>query len=412
MAGKKVTAARQVDMAEPGSYSAAPNLLLKVKPTGARSWVFRYQSNGKVVEIGLGKAGTKERGLAEARELAERMRAAVRNGIDPKTVLKPKHDAAALTFKHFAVAYIAHLRATPRHGKPRNEKAVDQWPSTFSKWVYEFKPVGASVGFGDKRPGEITFGDVKAVLTQRGLAALAETQKRVKQRIGVILEEAAKEEGEPHRYNPAHAFKLETRKASSVKHHASAPPEEIPAIMAELRKSDSTSARLLRWSILTACRSGEARGALWAEIDGEVWDIPGERMKAGERHRVPLCAEALEILETMREKRLRDHPRIFPGERGGLLSDVAVSKVLKRVRPGVTAHGMRASFRQWGAKQRGMSREALELALAHTNPNKVEGAYQYDDLFDLRKDIMKVWGNYCGVLPEGDNVVPMFSASA
>lgn len=411
MAGKKITAARQVDTAEAGSYSAAPNLLLKVKPTGARSWVFRYQSNSKVVEIGLGKAGTKERGLGEARDIAEKMRAAVRNGTDPKTVLKPKHDAAALTFKHFAEGYIEQLRVTLLHGKARNVKAVDQWPSTFKKWVYDHKAVGASVGFGDKRPGEITYGDVKAVLTQRGLAALAETQKRVKQRIGVILEDAAKEEGEPHRYNPAHAFKLETRKASSVKHHASAPPEEIPAIMAELRKSVSTSARLLRWSILTACRSGEARGALWAEIDGDVWDIPGDRMKAGERHRVPLCGEALEILDAMRAKRVNDHPRIFPGERGGLLSDVAVAKVLKRVKPGVTAHGMRASFRQWGAKQRGMSREALELALAHTNPNKVEGAYQYDDLFDLRNEIMKVWGGYCGGNPEGDNVIQFAAAS-
>lgn len=83
MAGKSVTQARQVDSFGPGSYSAAPNLILRVKPTGARSWVFRYQSNGKVKELGVGKAGEKERGLAEARTLAEKMRAAVRDGSDP-----------------------------------------------------------------------------------------------------------------------------------------------------------------------------------------------------------------------------------------------------------------------------------------------------------------------------------------
>ena len=218
----KRTAARQIDTAEAGSYSAAANLILRVKPTGSRSWVFRYTSNGKAVEIGLGKAGTKERGLAEARELAERMQAALRNGVDPKTILKPKHDASALTFRHYANSYIKQLRATPRHGKPRNVKAVDQWAATLTKWAFDYKAVGASAGFGDKRPVEITYGDVKALLTQRSLAALAETQKRMKQRIGVILAEAAKEEGEPHRYNPATAFKLETRKPDSIRRHAAA----------------------------------------------------------------------------------------------------------------------------------------------------------------------------------------------
>src|SRR3954468_8267047 len=99
MAGFNVTKALQVDSVGLGAYSAAPNLILRVKPSGARSWIFRYQSGGKVAEVGLGKAGTKERGLGEARDLAEKMRAAVRNGVDPRTVLRPKHDPSALTFR-------------------------------------------------------------------------------------------------------------------------------------------------------------------------------------------------------------------------------------------------------------------------------------------------------------------------
>lgn len=409
MAVSKITKAVQVDSVGAGSYSAAPNLILRVKPTGARSWVFRYQSGGKVAEVGLGKAGTKERGLGEARELAEKMRAAVRNGIDPKTVLKPKHDPAAMTFKAYAEHYIEQLRATPRNGKARNAKAVEQWPSTLAKWVYPH--------IGDKRPAEVTYRDVQSVLTRKGLAELPETQKRVRQRIKVILDEAAKEENEPHRYNPALSFKLERRAHDSVKHHAAAPWQEVPAIMAKLRDKDSTSALLLRFSILTAARSGEARGALWGEIDldSATWTLPKERMKAGRLHRVPLCPEAVEILKVMAE---RKHPKapgkVFPGALGGLISDVAVAKTLKLAARDagldahVTAHGFRSSFRQWGAEATSFSPEALELALAHTPKDKVQLAYQRSDLFDPRKIIMKAWGEF---LAGKSNVVELVPAN-
>lgn len=395
MAGKKGLTALQVDKLGPGSYTDEANLILRVKPTGARSWVFRYQSGGKIAEIGLGKAGKNERGLAEARELAAQMRAAVRNGVDPKTVLKPKHDPAAMTFKVYAGHYIDYLRATPRNGKTRNDKAVEQWPSTLEKWVYPH--------IGDKRPADITYRDVQAVLTQKGkagakgLADLPETQKRVRQRIKVILDEAAKEENEPHRYNPALSFKLESRPHDSVKHHAAAPWQDVPTIMASLRKKASTSALLLRFSILTAARSGEARGALWSEIDldAATWTLPKERMKAGRLHRVPLCEEAIAILKVMAErKHVKSPERVFPGAQGGLISDVAINKTLHAAAAGVTAHGFRSSFRQWVAEATSFSPEAAELALAHTPKDKVQAAYQRSDLFDARKIIMKAWGDF------------------
>lgn len=403
MAGLKITKALQVDSVGAGSYSAAPNLILRVKPTGARSWVFRYQSGGKVAEVGLGKAGTKERGLGEARELAEKMRAAVRNGADPKTVLKPKHDPAAMTFKIYAEHYIGHLRGTARNGKTRNSKAVEQWPSTLAKWVYPH--------IGDKRPAEITYRDIQSVLTRKGLAELPETQKRVRQRIKVILDEASKEENEPHRYNPALSFKLDRRAHDSIKHHAAADWRDIPGIMAKLREKDTTSALLLRFSILTAARSGEARGAMWAEIDLEAaaWVIPADRMKARRLHRVPLCPEAVVILKTMAERKHAKAPgRVFPGAQGGLISDVAVAKTLKLAARDagldahMTAHGFRSSFRQWGAEATSYSPEGLELALAHTPKDKVQAAYQRSDLFDSRKIIMKAWADY---LSGKDNVI-------
>ncbi|MCY4120535.1 MAG: tyrosine-type recombinase/integrase, partial [Acidobacteria bacterium] len=58
----------------------------------------------------------------------------------------------------------------------------------------------------------------------------------------------------------------------------------------------------LRFIILTAVRSGEARGATWSEIDLQAaeWRIPAERMKAGREHRVPLSPAAMDTLERAR----------------------------------------------------------------------------------------------------------------
>lgn len=397
LANYKITKAVQVDSVGPGSYSVAPNLILRVKPTGARSWVFRYQSNGQIAEIGLGKAGLKERGLGEARELAEKMRAAIRAGSDPRAILRPKHDPSALTFKAYSEHYIQHLRNTARSGTARNSKAVEQWASTLSKWAYPY--------IGEKRPSEITYRDLQTLITQNGLAALPETQKRVRQRLKVILDEAAKEEGEPQRYNPALSVKLDRRPFESIKHHPAASWHDVPAIMAELRKKDTTSALLLRFSILTAARSGEARGAVWSEIDltSKTWAVPAERMKARRAHRVPLNDEAIAVLNIMADrKHPRSGERIFPGAQGGLLSDVAVNKTLAIAVSGagiadhVTAHGFRSSFRQWIAEATNFSPEAAELALAHTPKDKVQAAYQRSDLFETRVTIMASWCEFVG----------------
>jgi len=308
-----------------------------------------------------------------------------------------------MTFKACAEHYIEFLRNTARNGKARNSKAVEQWPSTLAKWVYPH--------IGDKRPTEVTYRDIQTVLTRKALADLPETQKRVRQRIKVVLDEAAKEENEPHRYNPALSFKLERRSHDSVNHHAAAPWSAVPAIMSKLRSKNSTSAMLLRFSILTAARSGEARGALWPEIDLEAatWTIPAERMKARRLHRVPLNEEALAILKAMAErKHLRAMQRVFPGAQGGLISDVAVNKALALAAKDagldghVTAHGFRSSFRQWIAESTNFSPEAAELALAHTPKDKIQAAYQRSDLFDNRKIIMKAWADF---ITGTDNVV-------
>jgi integrase len=125
-------------------------------------------------------------------------------------------------------------------------------------------------------------------------------------------------------------------------------------------------------------------------------------MKAGREHRVPLSSEALAVLKVMTSRKLPNNDRVFPGAQGGLISDVAINKTLHAIAAGVTAHGFRSSFRQWGAEATKFMPEALELALAHTNPNKVEASYQRSDLFDIRNIIMKSWAEYCD---ENDKII-------
>ncbi|HEY0011507.1 MAG TPA: integrase arm-type DNA-binding domain-containing protein [Allosphingosinicella sp.] len=367
---------------KPGLYADGSNLYLRLTETGAKSWIFRYSANGKVRQLGLGSYPA--RSLKAAREVAADMRAALASGDDPATILKPKHDPAAMTFRLYAADFIEAKRREFSNGKH-----AAQWPSTLERYVYAH--------IGDLKPSEVTYRHIEKIMCQPDLAGKRETLSRVRQRVQVILEYAAHREGEPHRYNPALSFKLPKRKPTDVRHHAHAPWQEVPAIMAALRLKRATTAMLLRFSILTAARSMEARGALWQEIDLDqaVWLIPAERMKARRPHRVPLSEEAVALLTIMAERKVEGSDRVFPGERGGLLSDVAINKTLHAIKQGVTAHGFRASFREWAAEATTFAREAVELCLAHTNPNRVEAAYQRSDLFEPRKAIMKSWADFC-----------------
>jgi integrase len=380
----------------PGSYPDGQNLYLRVKPTGSRSWVFRYKISGKVREIGLGSYPA--RSLAEAREKAGEMRTAVQNGLDPKSVLKPKLDPSALTFADYAADFI-----TGKKTQHRSLKAHAQWTSTLAEYCGQI---------AHKRPAEITYRDIELIVAQPKLATKRETCQRVLQRIRNIMDYAAKREGEPGRFNPALAVRLPKRKPGTVRHHAAAKYETVPAIMAALKARDSMSALVLRFSIATAARSGMVRDAEWNELnlDQAMWEIPAHKMKNGLPFRQPLNAHAIEALNEAKAKVPKSR-RVFPGPNFGKISDVAINKTLSLIAKEVgleshiTAHGFRSSFRQWGAEQTQFPHEALELCLAHVQTDKVVAAYQRSDLYDIRKLIMAAWASHCGH-ESGENVVP------
>ena len=145
--------------------------------------------------------------------------------------------------------------------------------------------------------------------------------------------------------------------------------------MAELRKDETIESRALEMLILTATRTSELLGAQWPEIDlaSTTWTIPPERTKARKEHRVPLCARALQILNSL-AKQTEPFP-ILPK---------TMRKVLQRLRPGHTAHGMRSSFRDWCAERTRYPEHVVEAVLAHAIPDAVIRAYKRTTLFEQR----------------------------
>ncbi len=377
---------RQVDTLPDGFHSDGGNLYLRVKG-GSRAWVYRYKDKGRVRELGLGS--TSIRKLKEVRAMAEAMRKACADGRDPSELLRDKPvEAISMTFEQCAQDLIEAKRAGWK-----NAKHAQQWINTLRDYAF---PV-----IGNKVPAEVNLTDVKKILLPIW-ATKTETATRLRQRIEAVLDYAAVHDLCDGARNPArwkgvlNKVLPEPVKLNSREHHPAAPYADVPRIMSVLHGKSHVSAYCLRFTILTAARSGEARGATWDEIDldAKVWTIPAQRMKASRPHRVPLSDATMDILAEMQLWKTGNNANVFPGARGGLLSDVAMNKTLRSVVTGVTVHGFRSSFRDWGAEQTSFSSGVLEIALAHVNANKVEAAYQRSDLFELRGKLMQVWAAF------------------
>jgi len=384
-----------VKNAKPGRHADGGGLHLLVKESGARSWVYRFMLKGKARDLGLGAAsGAGAITLADARDLASALRIKVKAGIDP---LEQRQQASAdaiaaaqaaqiagITFKAVADAYIA-SNETGWH----NDKHRQQWKNTLASYVF---PV-----IGDLPVATIGTAHVLQIL-EPIWRLKPETASRVRGRIETVLD-AAKARGYRDGENPARwrghiAQILPARSRLTRGHHKAMPYDAVPAFVGALRVRQAVAALALEFVILTACRTNEALGATWAEVDLEkgLWTIPAARMKAGKEHRVPLPARAVEILEAVQPL---GKEWLFPAVRGSKLSGMAMTMLLRRMNVDATVHGFRSSFRDWAAESTGYAHEICEMALAHVIGNKAEAAYRRGDLFDKRRRLMADWAVFC-----------------
>jgi integrase len=412
--------AAKVTSAKPGRYGDGKGLYLFVRSPTARFWLYRYTMNGRMREMGLGRAGegAEAVSLVEARDKAAELFKMVKAGVDPldKREADAKEAAAeaqraAIRGKTFRTVAEAYLEA--HEDSWRNPKHRQQWRNTLDAYAHPH--------FGDLPVAEVG--------TEHVLSALEpiwrqkpETATRVRGRVESVLDYATSRgwrSGEnPARWRGHLSNLLAARsKVAPVEHHAALPWAEIGEFLPQLKAQPGVAAKALEFTIYTAARSGETLGATWGEIDlaAKVWTVPAERMKANREHRIPLSEPALAVLREMQKLRTVDDADayVFPGAKPGRpLSIMAMTMTLRRMkRDALTVHGFRSTFRDWTRETTATPREVAEAALAHTLESKVEAAYARGDLFAKRARLMDQWAKYCG-LPVRKGVVSMFGTAS
>ena len=419
----RLTAAK-VRTAKPGKYhdGGGLGLLLRVDPNGSRFWIQRIVIYGKRREIGLG--GFPVVGLAEARKAALANKQLAYSGGDPMAERRKTRET--LTFADAVDRYLA-----AKLDEFRNEKHRKQLRATLDTYA---RPV-----LGHMPIRSIGVADVLRVV-QPIWSEKTETASRLRGRIENVLSWATvaghREGPNPARWKGNLSELLP--KAAKVAKSENQPAlglGDVSGWWADLAQREGIAARALEFITLTAARSGEVRGMKWEELDlwpqegvgaadkspRAVWTIPASRMKNGREHRVPLTREAVALLEAL--PRMGDSPFVFFAPRGGMLSDMSISAVMRRMqeaevkagrvgwldpknkRPAVP-HGLRSTFRQWAAEG-GYPRDMAEMALAHFIGSEVERAYQRSDMLERRRSMMSDWAGFLRGEAPGASVVKL-----
>ena len=374
----------------PDKHFDEHGLILRVRTTGSKHWIYRGTVRGRRRDLGLGTFPYVS--LREAREKAFEYRRLAKAGEDPAAVHAPEKPAVvepklnAPTFRKAAAAVIELHRPTWR-----NPKSAAQWEASLRDYAF---PV-----LGDKRLDEIGSGDILRALrpiwnTKR------ETAQRVRQRISAVMKAGI---ADGHRLdNPAgDALTAALPKGGQKQRHQRALPHgEVAAALNTVDGSNAQASTKLAFEflVLTAARSGEVRMMTWDEVDAkdQLWTVPASRMKAGREHRVPLSGRAAEVLAEAED--LRQNDLVFPSATGRRMSDNTLSKLLRDLGINAVPHGFRSSFRDW-CGETGQSRELAESALAHTIRNKAEAAYARTDLLKRRRELMEAWSVYLAGTP-------------
>lgn len=381
-------------LTEPGFYHDGAGLYLQVSRFGTKSWVLRYTVNKKTRDMGLGPLS--DWTLAEVRENARQWRQQVDKGLDPieaRTSIRRATSKALSSRKTFEECAIA-CHASKVSGW-KNEKHKAQWINTLTTYAF---PV-----IGKMNVSDVGKKEVAAVLEPIWLTK-QETADRLRQRIRTVLTWASS-----HDYYPDYDLKMwdelpnlvNTRPVNkTTNHHASCDYTAAGALLHQLR--DTSISEMLKlcfeFMVLTAVRSGEARGTLKSEIDlsSRIWKIPANRMKMGIAHDIPLSDRAFEIA-SLAKMLHPDQELLFPNiSNGKMYSDQAFTKVVlnETLKVSYTAHGFRATFRTWAGKETNYPREICEHALAHNVANETENAYARTNYFEKRVPLMQEWADY------------------
>jgi len=379
----------------PGRYNDGGGLYLHIRKGGTKVWIYRFRQDGKLREMSLGPL-TPSNDLRDARSKASNSRELVRAGKNP---IAEKSKAEVVVLKQrrkdrrFSEILFEFLEAKDRIGFFTTEQTRRRWHHCLNIHAASLHSVPIS---------EIKTSDVYKVL-EPIWTSKTETASRTRLYIEASLS-WAKTMGYREGENPAmwrgnlDQLLAPKSRVSPVRHHPGMAWQDVPAFFAKLQTLAMPSARLLEFIILTAARSGEARGALWSEIDMNkaVWEIPAERMKMKRPHLVPIQGRLIGLLEQASELHMND--LVFPNPKSGKqFSYNAPMVVLKKLGvEDLTVHGFRSSFKTWALENTNFPTQAVEFALAHETRNAVEGAYiRGNRMLEKRREIMIAWDTFC-----------------
>ena len=388
--------------AKPGRHGDGNGLYLVVKPTGAKSWILRVQKDGKRRDVGLGSFRDASRRapnlgsqaipipildrkvltISEAREKADELRTAAKSGLDP-IAERDRGRRTIPTFREASAA--AHLALKPGW----TERSASVFLRSLENHAYST--------LGAKRVDSITAGDITATLTPIWISK-PDMARKVKQRIRTVLN-FAHGKGWCATEAPSRSVSVGLPRQPKGGNYSAMPYPEVPAFVAKLRgEVPTTGKQALLFQIFTAARPGEVRGALWEQIDliKREWKRPAEMMKTSEVHIVTLNSAAVELLDLLRADRATSaQGLIFRGQRGGILSDMTMSKVLRTAGLSYDGHGFRSSFRDWAAEQMSSIPDPVaEAALAHVVPDKVVRAYKRTTFIEMRRELLEAWSTF------------------
>lgn len=406
---------------KPGRFTDRDGLCLLVKPTGGRSWMLRVMVQGRRRDIGLGSLRVDDvrdksplldipilqrpsLTLAEAREKAAILRAMAKAGLDP-IAERDKDRRSAVTFE---------VAAREMHGDKAGgwaDKTAGQFLSALERHAFPT--------LGKRYVADISADDIRHALSPiwQDKPAIA---AKVRHRVGQVLD-YAKAKGWRETEAPRRSLSTILSAQPASGHMEAMPFADVPAFYATQNAKGETISRLaLLFLIVTTARSGEVRGACWSQIDLEAgeWRRPKELMKGPKAKRKPhtitLNAEAIAILGRARDLvgSARPGDFVFPGVKGGKLSDMTLSKVMRDAGSTDVPHGFRSSFRDWAAeKMPHIPDPVAEAALAHVVPEKVVAAYKRTAFLEMRRSLLDAWGAFV-TNAESGNVIQLARAAS
>ena len=356
---------------------------------GSRVWVLRFTLNGKRRRMGLGSYPAVS--LAEARETARQARLLIRAGVDPieqradERETKVAARAKSLTFSQAAERFIA-----AHEDGWRNSKHRLQWVNTIATYA---QPVIGKMHVADIEQCHIL--QILDPIWRNKTETASRLRGRIEQVLNWAMVQGYCEGPNPARWRDHLDLLLPApEKVAPVKHLAAVPLSQAREVWRQICAVSGLGAQALQLQILTAGRSGEARGARWSELDLDqgIWIIPKERIKAHKEHRIPLSTQAIDLLR--RQACIDGSDLVFPSMRNTPLSDMTLLAVMRRLKRTEVPHGWRSTFRDWVGDRTDYPSELAEIALAHSVGSKVEQAYRRGDMLEKRRAMMQEWADF------------------